>query len=122
VQRKLLHNTSTSGDGIPTALLRANLSCVQWLHRTITAAWRSHSTPTEWKQAHMVALYKGSGSKLAASSHRGLSLLSTSGKAYVQLLHQRVRPQLLGSLHVAQCGFRPDRSTTDACLGAMHYP
>jgi hypothetical protein len=35
------------------------------------------------------------------------SLLGTSGKAHVQLLRQRVRPVLLGSLHMSQCGFRP---------------
>lgn len=47
-------------------------------------------------------------------NYRGISLLSIPGKVYAMILLHRVAQQAQHKLHEAQCGFRPQRGTTDA--------
>ena len=69
--------------------------------------------PVAWKRALIVALHK-KGDRAVPGNWRGISLLSIPGKVYAMLIMRRLRDQIDGQLHEAQCGFRPHRGTTDA--------
>ena len=88
-------------------------AAVSWLHRVITATWRSGTAPPSWKRARLVAIHK-KGSRLLPDNYRGISLLEVCGKVYVQILHQRISAHLDSQLLDSQYGFRPGRGTGDA--------
>ena len=85
----------------------------QWLHRCMVAAWESGQAPAAWKRAMLVPIHK-KGDRLDPDNYRGVTLLEVMGKAYVTVLHQRIRRHLCNQLLDCQKGFRPSSGTTDA--------
>lgn len=112
---KALRNHAAPGDDLVDArMLKAGPVVVEWLHRVVTAVWRSGKAPVEWKRALVVPIYKNKGPKDEPGGYRGISLLSIPGKVYASVLLHRVAGQVEGKLSEAQCGFRPGRGTVDA--------
>jgi hypothetical protein len=112
---KALRNHAAPGDDLVDArMLKAGPVVVEWLHRVITAVWKSGKAPVEWKRALVVPIYKNKGPKDEPGSYRGISLLSIPGKVYASLLLHRISGQVESKLSEAQCGFRPGRGTVDA--------
>ena len=85
-----------------------------WMHRIITAVWHSGAAPKSWKQAQLVPIYKEKGNPLMRDNFRGVTLLEVCGKAYVTIIHNRIRQHLCNQLLDAQHGFRPGRGTAGA--------
>ena len=109
-----LRNTAPGHSGITAPLLKhAGPAVVQWLHRCMAAAWESGQAPAAWKRAMLVPIHK-KGDRLDPDNYRGVTLLEVMGKAYVTVLHQRIRRHLCNQLLDCQKGFRPSSSTTDA--------
>jgi hypothetical protein len=111
--RALRSAAAPGGDQLDAMLLKCP-PAIAWLHRVITAVWRSGRAPREWKTAIITPLYKGKGPRDSPGNYRGISLLSIAGKAYSAILLHRVSIQVDGQLHEAQCGFRKSRGTVDA--------
>jgi hypothetical protein len=110
----MLRNTCPGLDKVAAAMLKhGGAATTEWMHRVIVSAWRSGTAPAAWKQAQLVALHK-KGNRLLPDNYRGVTLLSVCGKAYVTLIHRRIRDQLCGQLLDAQNGFRKGRGTGDA--------
>lgn len=110
-----LRNLAAPGaDQIDARMLKAGPIMHEWMHRIISAVWKSGKCPPEWKSALIVALYKGKGAKDIAGNYRGISLLSIAGKVYAIILMHRVYQQVEPQLHEAQSGFRRGRGTVDA--------
>ena len=70
--------------------------------------------PKEFRNATFVSLFKNRGSKTDCGNYRGISLLSVAGKILARVILNHLITNILEKkLPEAQCGFRPNRSTTD---------
>ena len=86
---------------------------ISMLHKLMSHFREEGSVPQEWVDALLASLFK-SGSQDICGNFRGISLLSIIGKvlAGIQLdrLNTHITPNVVSE---SQCGFRPNRGTTD---------
>ena len=75
--------------------------------------WRKEAIPQEFKDASIIHVSKRKGNPQICGNHRGITLLSISGKLPGKLLLNRLNVHLdqtgLFSEKKKQCGFRKDR-------------
>ena len=120
VQAQCTHqhiNTAPGPDAILPAFLRyAGPSLWAALAAVYTFSWHHSVTPQAWREANVMALYKGSGSKATAGSYRPISMTSILIRTFEHLVHRRLAAELEGRDYFApyQFGFRAGYSTTDA--------
>ncbi|KAI8482551.1 hypothetical protein Bbelb_396990 [Branchiostoma belcheri] len=87
----------------------------QWLHRLITAIWKSDTIPSDWRHGVILPFWK-KGPKDICNNYRGITLLSVPGKVFAHVILARLRPLLLLKQRPEQSGFTPGRSTVDRVL------
>ena len=116
---KAMANAKAVGpDGLPAELLKLGLqqdrTILRELHRLTILIWRQGKVPQQWKDAVITVLHK-KGDKTECGNYRGISLVSHAGKVLLKLVARRLSAccEAKGLLPEEQCGFRPDRSTTD---------
>ena len=116
---KAMSNAKAVGpDGLPAELLKLGLqqdrTIVLELHRLTILIWRQGKVPQQWKDAVITVLHK-KGDKTECGNYRGISLVSHAGKVLLKVVARRLSAycEAKGLLPEEQCGFRPDRSTTD---------
>ena len=84
------------------------------LHRHTTLIWLEGKVPQQWKNAVITVLHK-KGDKTECRNYRDISLVPHARKILLKVVAGRrgdyCEPK--GLLPEEQCGFRPDRSTTD---------
>jgi hypothetical protein len=98
-----------------------------FLRHAGTAAWTAlaaiysfsfhHSvTPQAWREANVMALYKGAGDKSQAGSYRPISMTSIIIRTLEHLIHRQLAEELEGRRYFSdtQFGFRKGHSTSDA--------
>ena len=110
-------NTAPGPDAILPAFLRyAGPALWKALAAIYTFSWQHSVTPQAWREANVMALYKGSGNKSAAGSFRPISMTSILIRTFEHLIHRRLVAELEGRSYFApyQFGFRKGYSTTDA--------
>ena len=84
-------------------------------------SWRHSVTPQAWREANVMALYKGDGSKAEAGNYRPISMTSIVVRTLEHIIHHRLT-DLLDSEQEGkartfashQFGFRRQHATTDA--------
>ena len=106
-------------DEQPAELLKLGLSdssheILLAFHDIIVAVWMTGEVPQEWKDATIKVLYKKK-DWTECSNYRGLSLVAHAGKVLLKIVANRLGDfcEEAGILPEEQCGFRPQRSTTD---------
>ena len=107
-------------DGLPADLLKLGLqqdrNILLELHRLTTLISRHGKVPQQqqWKDSVIIVLHK-KGDKTECGNYRGISLVSPAGKVLLKVVATRLSAycEAKGLLPEEQCGFRPDRSTTD---------
>ena len=116
---KAMANEKAVGpDGLPAELLKLGLqqdrTILLEFHRLTTLIWREGKVPQQWKDAVITVLHK-MGDKTECGTYRGISLVSHAGKALLKVVARRLSAECeaKGLLPEEQCGFRPNRSTTD---------
>ena len=112
-------NTAPGPDAIlPTFLRYAGPTLWAALAAIYTFSWQHSVTPQAWREANVMALYKGSGNKSTAGSFRPISMTSILIRTFEHLIHRRLIAELDGRDYWApyQFGFRPGHTTTDAIL------
>ena len=110
-------NTAPGPDAILPAFLRHGGPALWKAMAAIyTFSWQHSVTPQAWREANVMALYKGSGSKATAGSYRPISMTSILIRTFEHLIHRRLAAELEGRNFFApyQFGFRAGYSTTDA--------
>ena len=116
---KAMANEKAVGpDGLPMELLKLGLqqdrTILLEFHRLTALVWREGKVPQEWKDAVITILHK-KGDKTKCGNYRGISLVSHAGKVLLKVVARRPSAycEAKGLLPEEQCGFRPNRSTTD---------
>ena len=106
-------------DELPAKLLKLGLSdssheILLALHDIIVAVWMTGEVPQEWKDATIKVLHEKK-DRTECSNYRGLSLVAHAGKVLLKIGANRLGDfcEEAGILPEEQCGFRPQRSTTD---------
>ena len=116
---KAMTNEKAVGpDGLPAELLKLGLqqdrTILLEFHRLTTLIWREGKVPQQWKDAVITVLHK-KGNKTECGNYRGISLVSHAAKVLLKVVARRLSAycEAKGLLPEEQCGFRPNRSTTD---------
>ena len=116
---KAMANAKAVGpDSLPAELLKLGFqqhrTILRELHRLIILIWRQGKVPQQWKYAVITVLHK-KGDKTECGNYRGILLMSHAGKVLLKVVARRLSAycEAKGLLPEEQCGFRPDRSTTD---------
>ena len=119
---KAMENAKVVGpDGLPVELLKLELqqdrTILRELHRLTIFIWHQGKVPQQWKDAAVTVLHK-KGDKTECGNYRGISLVSHTGKVLLKVVARRLSAycEAKGLLPKEQCGFRPDRSTSDMML------
>ena len=111
-----LRNNKTPGeDGLPSELYKYGGTFLrEQLLNLLCTIWEAEDVPQDFKNATIVPLFKGKGSRLNVNNYRGISLLSVAGKILSRILLNRLNAEIL-NVHTPeeQCGFRSGRSTID---------
>ena len=113
-------NTAPGPDTLlPVFLKHAGRSAWAALAAIYSFSWEHAVTPRAWREANVMALYKGEGSKSTAGSYRPISMTSIIIRTFEHLIHDRLVQDLASRDYLArgQFGFRKGYSTTDA----IHY-
>ena len=116
---KAMANAKAVGpDGLPAELLKLGLqqdrTILLELHRLATLIWREGKVLQQRKDA-VITVLDMKGGKTECGNYRGISLVSHAGKVLLQVVARKLSAyrEAKGLLPEEQCGFRPDRSTTD---------
>ena len=112
--KKLNSGKAPDANGFTAEILKCGgENMISMLHILMTHFWEEGLVPQDWVDALLVSLFK-SGSQDICGNFRGISLLSIVGKvlARIQLdrLNTHITPNVVSE---SQCGFRPNRGTTD---------
>ena len=84
------------------------------LHSLLTSICEEEDVPKEFRNATVVSLFKNRGSKTDCGNYRGISLLYIAGKILARVILNLLITNITEeNLPEAQCGIRPNRSTTD---------
>ena len=117
--RSMANDKATGPDELPAELLKLGLSdssheILLAFHGIIVAVWMTAEVPQEWKYATIKVLHKKK-DRTECSNCRGLSLVAHAGKVILKIVADRLGDfcEETGILPKEQCGFRPQRSTTD---------
>ena len=105
-----LEDGKAPGGGIPAEVWnhrRDNL--FSRLHQLITNACEVGSVPQARQDASIVTIYK-KGYRTDCGGYRGISLLSTADKLFLNRLSTHITPEVVQE---TQCGFRGNRNTVD---------
>ena len=115
---KAMANAKAAGpDGLPAELLKRlqqDGTILLELHRLITLIWCEGKVPQQWKVAVITVIHE-KGDKTECGNYCGISLVSHASKVALKVFARRLSTycEAKGLLPEEQCGFHPDRLTTD---------
>jgi hypothetical protein len=75
--------------------------------------WHNLQILKDWETGIVANIHK-KGPKSNCNNYRGITLLSTACKLYANILKNKLNTYSEAILEEEQCGFRRERSTTDA--------
>lgn len=110
-------------DGIHPVILRHLGPYMYELLAAIFAiSWKHGVLVTQWREANVIALYKGAGDRAQASSYRPISMTSAVIRSFEHLVRAKLTAHLEQSARFSpmQFGFRGRRGTSDAIAQLMH--
>ncbi len=111
--KKMKNNKAAGPDGIPAEVLKkGGPDLLKHIHALFLKIWEEEEIPAQLRDALIVSIYK-KGDKADCGNYRGISLLSTIGKALARVLANRLTPLSESILPESQSGFHPNRGTTD---------
>ncbi|KAL3059301.1 hypothetical protein OYC64_011261 [Pagothenia borchgrevinki] len=111
--KNMKNNKAAGPDGIPTEVLKkGGPDLLKHIHALLLKIWEEEEIPAQLRDALIVSIFK-KGDRADCGNYRGISLLSTIGKALARVLANRLTPLSESILPESQSGFRPNRGTTD---------
>ena len=119
--KRLSSGKAPGSDAIPAEIYKGGGTPVaKKMTELFHITWRKEAIPQEFKDASIIHLFKRKGNPQLCHNHRGISLLSITGKVFARVLFNRLNEHLeqAGFLPVRQCWFRKDRGTIDMIFTA----
>ena len=118
---KLNQGKAPDMNGLQAEMIQcAGPKMMQHLTALLQTVWSEENVPQDWRDALMVVLYKGKGSKDDCGNYRGISLLSVVGKVLSRIILDRMLKHIADDvLPESQCGFRAGRRTVDMIFTAQ---
>ena len=117
--RSMVNGKPMGPDELPAELLKLVLSdssheILLAFHDIIVDVWMTGKVPQKWKDATINVLHKKK-DRTECSNYGGLSLVAHAGKVLLKIVANRLGDfcEEAAILPEEQCGFRPQRSTTD---------
>ena len=131
VEAQCTHQHTDTAPGpdtiLPIFLKHAGRAAWEAMATLFAFSWRHAITPQAWREANVMALYKGGGGdKSSADSYRPISMTSIVIRTFEHLIHNQLadfldpaqpHPSPSARLGPYQFGFRRQHATTDA----IHY-
>lgn len=116
----LKNKKSPGEDGVPGEVFKyGGPQLGSYMHSFLVLCWRNRKIPERWKNANIISIYKRKGDRSECGNSRGISLLDVAGKVLARIILHRLLVHISERiLPESQCGFRPDRSTTDMIFAA----
>ena len=120
---KIKENKATGPDGIPGNLLKI---CANEIADVLTLLFHSSldqgCLPSDWKQAHIVPVFK-KGDRGSVENYRPISLTSVTSKILEHIFHSSIIDHLdkNSSLNPFQHGFRQKRSCETQLVTTVRY-
>ena len=119
ILKSMANGKAMGPDELPAELLKLGLSdssheILLTFHGIIVAVWITGEVPQEWKDATIKVLHKKK-DRTECSNHRGLSLVVHAGEVLLKIVDNQLGDfcEEGGTLPEEECGFWPQRSTTD---------
>ena len=111
---KAMKDRKASGDeGIQVELLKAGgIELVRALLDLFNRAFELEEIREDWQRG-VVCPIKKKVEGTVCGNHRGMTLLSHTGKVYSRIIERRIRECVKHTLEECQHGFRPGKSTTE---------
>jgi len=106
-------NKASGEDDIIMELIKyASQELKKRLHALICEIWKDEKMPDDWKVGLIVPLLK-KGDKMKCENYRGITLLHVAYKILSIIILEQLKEYLEEILGEYQCGFRPQRRTTE---------
>ncbi len=118
ILKELPNGKAAGADGIPGEVWKA-LACEEQMVKVLTAFFHlCHilaTTPSEWKIAHIIPIYKQKGNELNIANYRPIALTQVIRRIY-EIFTNKLLTSVEEKLNKTQGGFRANRSTLDQIL------
>ncbi|KAI4814308.1 hypothetical protein KUCAC02_003508 [Chaenocephalus aceratus] len=107
--KNMKNNKAAGPDGIPAEVLKkGGPDLLKHIHALLLKIWEEEEIPAQLRDALIVSIFK-KGDRADCGNYRGISLLSTIGKALARVLANRLTP-LSESILPESCSRRPSQS------------
>ena len=113
---QLTSGKSPGDDGIPPEIYKHGGPAVaEQVLNVFIKIWEEGEVIQAFKDASVVHIYKNKGDRNCCDNHRGIALLCIAGKVLARLMLNRLIKHIekIGLIPESQCGFRPERGTSD---------
>jgi len=113
IESNLKINKAPREDDIIVELIKnANQELKKRLHTLICKIWRDEKMPDGWKVGLIVPLFR-KGHKMKSENYQRITLLNVTYKILSSIILEQLKEYSQEILGEYQCGFRPQRRTTD---------
>uniref|UniRef100_A0A8D8WVA9 Craniofacial development protein 2 n=1 Tax=Cacopsylla melanoneura TaxID=428564 RepID=A0A8D8WVA9_9HEMI len=111
--QKMKNNRAPGNDNITAELLKYGGEAVEnMMLKIIHTIWKIEKIPVNWTTGVLCPLHK-KGDRMNCNNYRGIMLLNTAYKVLTSILNERLKEISETKIGEYQCGFRPDKSTSD---------
>ena len=110
---KMISGKAAGPSGVVSEMIKASGGAGIELIRDLTnAIIAQNCIPSDWQYSYVVNLYKGKGDALVRSNYKDLKLIDHVMKTVERVVEALIRRNI--NIDEMQCGFMPERCTTDA--------